>query len=330
MQYTYFYNLTSPFSNFHPAKFIYKNVQFISNEQFMMYCKAKLFKDEETAAKILDVNNWEIPRKFLSGQITREQIINDQELCETWKRIMMSVKRYGREVKNYDDPLWSDKRYNIVKRGAKEKFEQNEDLKLIIIETGNTLMCEAASHDSIWGCGLNEYNARKTDPKQWPGLNLLGHALDEVKAYLFEMEKRKINGSDSTNNEITKTSKIEVHNFYKLGKVIPEDGIYIGRYNKQYNLNKSIFANPYKVETTEERGTTIDKYRIWLYEQIANGDITKTDLMALNNKKLVCYCKPLSCHGDIVKETVELLINNEKEFDILISKYKKIKKPGLV
>ena len=325
MQYTYFYNLTSPFSNFHPAKFIYKNVQFISNEQFMMYCKAKLFKDEETATKILDVNNWELPRKFLSGQITREQIINDQELCETWKRIMMSVKRYGREVKNYDDPMWSDKRYNIVKRGGKEKFEQNEDLKSIILNTGNTLMCEAASHDSIWGCGLNEYNAKKTNPKDWPGLNLLGHALDEVKSYLFEMESRKTKVEDKT-----KESNIEVHNFYKLGKVIPEDGVYIGRYSKQHNLNQSIFANPYRVETSEERGKTIEKYRVWLLEQIASGTITKEDLMTLNNKKLVCYCKPLSCHGDVLKETVELLINNEKEFDVLISKHQKIKKPGLI
>ncbi len=326
MQYTYFYNLTSPFSNFHPAKFIYKTVQFVSNEQFMMYCKAKLFKDEETAAKILDVNNWELPRKLIKGELTREQIINDPEMCEMWKRIMMSVKRFGREVNNYDDNIWSDKRYNIVRRGAKEKFEQNEDLKIIMINTGNTLMCEAASHDSIWGCGLNEYNAKKTDPKNWPGLNLLGHALDEVKAYIFEVNNINVNNTYQNKKE---DKGIEVHNFYKLGKVIPDDGIYIGRYNKQYGLNKSIFANPYKVETPEERGTTIEKYKIWLLEQIATGTITKQDLLALNNKKLICYCSPKFCHGNVLKDTVELLVNNEKEFDILISKYNKVKKPGL-
>ena len=190
-EYTYFFNLTSPFSNFHPAKFVYKNVTFISNEQFMMYCKAKQFKDEETASKILSVNNWELPSKFLRGEITREEIIQDQEQCEFWKRIMMNVKRMGREVINYNDEIWNEKRYNIVKYGAKEKFEQNEDLKNILLNTGKTLMCEAASHDGIWGCGLSEYQAKKTDPKNWPGLNLLGKALDEVKNYLFLKDEKK-------------------------------------------------------------------------------------------------------------------------------------------
>lgn len=39
MEYNYFFHLTSPFSNFHPAKFEYKKLTFISNEQFMMKVK---------------------------------------------------------------------------------------------------------------------------------------------------------------------------------------------------------------------------------------------------------------------------------------------------
>ena len=89
----------------------------------------------------------------------------------------------------------------------------------------------------------------------------------------------------------------------------------MGRYNHNFNLPASIFANPYPVRTPEERGTTIDKYRDWLWKQIADNNINKADLLALQGKKLVCYCAPKKCHSDVVKEAVELLINNEPEFD---------------
>lgn len=315
MQYTYFFNLTSPFSNFHPSKFIYKNVQFISNEQFMMFCKAKQFKDETTALKILKINEMDLPARFINNEVSREEIVQNQVLCDTWKRLMMDIKKLGREVSGYDDAIWNEKRYNIVKYGAKEKFVQNEDLCDILLNTGKTRMCEAAGHDKIWGCGLTEYNAKKTAPENWPGLNLLGHALDEVKKYLFENKNQ-----EKTEDKII--ANVEVHNFYTLGKKIPDDGTYIGRYNKQYGLNKSIFANPYKVETPEERGSTIEKYRDWLWNEIAKNQITKNDLISLNNRKLVCYCAPKACHGNVLKETVELLIKDEVAFDEKVKSYK--------
>lgn len=181
MEYTYFYNLASPFSNFHPAKFEYKELIFISNEQFMMYSKAKNFKDEVSAAKILDINNNAIAKDFINNKITREQIVNNKAWSDDWNKMMINIKNLGRGVQNYDDVFWINKREKIVWFGARLKFSQNEDLKQILLNTGNTLMCEAAKHDKIWGCGMSLYDAKKTDPKKWPGLNLLGKVLDEVK-----------------------------------------------------------------------------------------------------------------------------------------------------
>lgn len=82
MKYTYFFHLTSPFSNFHPAKFEYKDLTFISNEQFMMYSKAKNFHDEDSAHKILSINQEPIAKDFLEGKITREDIVNDKILAD--------------------------------------------------------------------------------------------------------------------------------------------------------------------------------------------------------------------------------------------------------
>lgn len=148
-EYTFFFHLTSPFSNFHPSKFEYKEFTFVSNEQFMMFSKAKTFKDEVTAQKIIDMNNQPLIKDFIEGRVTREQIIKDKVLADQWNKLMMKTKGFGREVKNYDDAVWSNRRDKVVLFGAREKFTQNEDLKQILLATGNTYMVEASPYDKL-------------------------------------------------------------------------------------------------------------------------------------------------------------------------------------
>lgn len=181
-EYTFFFHLTSPFSNFHPSKFEYKEFTFVSNEQFMMFSKAKTFKDEVTAQKIIDMNNQPLIKDFIEGKITREQIIKDKVLADQWNKLMMKVKSFGREVANYDDQVWTNRRAKVVLFGAREKFTQNADLKQILLDTGDTYMVEASPYDKIWGIGLSAGDAKKTPENKWPGLNLLGKVLDTLKA----------------------------------------------------------------------------------------------------------------------------------------------------
>ena len=189
--YTFFFHLTSPFSNFHPAKFEYKDLTFISNEQFMMYSKAKTFKDEVTAQKIIDINYDPLAKDFIIGKISREDITKDDNLSAQWQNLMMKAKKLGRGVKNYDESVWNQRRSKIVLFGARLKFTQNLDLKQILIHTGDTYMVEASRFDPIWSCGLTEYDAKRTPPENWPGLNLLGKVLDEVKSeFKNELVKR--------------------------------------------------------------------------------------------------------------------------------------------
>ncbi len=197
-EYTFFFHLTSPFSNFHPAKFEYKELTFISNEQFMMYSKAKTFKDEETAEKIMNIHKqfsengsefknmedkiaYQIIHAFKNGKINSEQILKDKESVNAWNNIHKKIKQLGREVKGYDDEIWSRRRFKVVLFGAREKFNQNYHLKDVLINTGNTKMVEASPYDKIWGIGLSEYDAKRIPEDKWPGENLLGQVLDELK-----------------------------------------------------------------------------------------------------------------------------------------------------
>ena len=66
--------------------------------------------------------------------------------------------------------------------------------------------------------------------------------------------------------------------------------VYIGRPSK--------WGNPFKLEEGQDRAAVILRYREWLMEQ--------TELLAalpeLRGKVLGCWCKPQSCHGDVLAE----------------------------
>ena len=73
--------------------------------------------------------------------------------------------------------------------------------------------------------------------------------------------------------------------------------VYIGR--------GSIWGNPYIIGKDGTRNEVIDKYEEYLKLQIEKGQITNKDLMLLRGKRLGCFCKPKSCHGDVIVKFVK-------------------------
>ena len=78
--------------------------------------------------------------------------------------------------------------------------------------------------------------------------------------------------------------------------------VYIGRPSKWGNpfshLKKSTKAK-YLVDTREE---SIEAYKKWITE--GEGKHLLNDLHELKGKTLGCWCKPKSCHGDVLAELV--------------------------
>jgi hypothetical protein len=78
--------------------------------------------------------------------------------------------------------------------------------------------------------------------------------------------------------------------------------VYIGRPSKWGNpfshLDETIAK--YKVNTREE---SIEAFRKWITE--GEGMHLLNDLHELDGKILGCWCKPKSCHGDVLIELVE-------------------------
>lgn len=129
-------------------------MEFTCVEQYMMFMKAKLFEDHETADEIMSITN---PR---------------------------TIKRLGRSVRNFNPKVWDDNKYSIVFEGCLAKFSQNEGLKKRLLATEGTIV-EASPYDVIWGIGLREDDPHALDPSKWRGENLLGEILTDVRTLLF-------------------------------------------------------------------------------------------------------------------------------------------------
>ena len=145
---------SSCFSQWWISPFIANSVKYETAEHWMMAQKAVLFKDLETYQKII---NAKTPKE---------------------------AKVFGREVKNFDERIWQQKREEIVVQGSCYKFRQNKDLKDFLINTKNKVLVEASPIDKIWGVGLEKDNELVKNPKTWKGLNLLGFALMEARNIL--------------------------------------------------------------------------------------------------------------------------------------------------
>lgn len=70
--------------------------------------------------------------------------------------------------------------------------------------------------------------------------------------------------------------------------------IYIGRPSK--------WGNPFMIGKDGTREEVIEKYR----EYVLKNDKLMGSLHELKGKVLGCWCAPKSCHGDALKELVEL------------------------
>lgn len=78
--------------------------------------------------------------------------------------------------------------------------------------------------------------------------------------------------------------------------------VYIGRAGKGQD---GYFGNPFPLKKGEDRGATIERYKAYFYNRIETDSEFKNRILELKNKTLGCFCKPNSCHGDVIKEYLD-------------------------
>lgn len=87
--------------------------------------------------------------------------------------------------------------------------------------------------------------------------------------------------------------------------------VYIGRGSKWGNPFTHIKDKETKAEfVVSTREESIEKFREYILDKIEKGEVSIDELLELAGKRLGCFCKPKSCHGDILVEIVSTILNS--------------------
>ena len=144
-----FYSKASPLSNHYSSKFVHEGITFNCVEQYLMYKKAKLFKDNTTADKVMQASD------------------------------PVAQKGLGRDITGYEDKKWKEDAPKILEEGLEAKFSQDKYCKDFLLNTGDKNIGEA-SEDKFWGIGLKLRDSHVFDESKW-GKNVMGVALKKVR-----------------------------------------------------------------------------------------------------------------------------------------------------
>ncbi len=152
------------FSNWYRAEFEYAGRRYTSIEQYMMFQKVSTFMKHDLAEAIMRTD--------------------DPAEC----------KRIGRtKFPEFDSIVWDSVRKQIVKRGVKAKFRQNEAMLAELLSTEGSLLAECSPYDNVWGIGIGIDDDAWHNVAKWKGRNLLGRILMEVRD---ELSKERLLSRD--------------------------------------------------------------------------------------------------------------------------------------
>lgn len=91
--------------------------------------------------------------------------------------------------------------------------------------------------------------------------------------------------------------------------------VYIGRAG---HGKDSYFGNPFRMEAAMTRGGTLDRYREYFYHRLSTDKKFRRRVNELQGRTLGCFCKPNPCHGNIIKEYLDLMAENPDKAVIAI------------
>jgi ribA/ribD-fused uncharacterized protein len=142
---------TGPLTMGYPAEIKNHWHVFKNAEQYFQYRKAAFFGDKETVEKILNTES------------------------------IVELKKLGLNIKGFHKHAWDNIEDTLLYISNYLKFIQNPDLNKILENTCRDILVHLNPADLHRGSGLSVDDPRVDDPFQWPGENILGFTLMEIR-----------------------------------------------------------------------------------------------------------------------------------------------------
>lgn len=125
-------------------------------------------------------NFWEVPVTYKGltygsneAAFQAQKCMTEEEKMEFTQLRPSASKKLGRRVQLRPD--WEEVKVTIMEEIVRAKFTQNEDLKQLLLATGDAYLEEGNTwHDTCWG----------VDAKTGEGLNHLGRILMKIREEL--------------------------------------------------------------------------------------------------------------------------------------------------
>lgn len=127
---------------------------------------------------VLDGMEWPTSEHYFQAQKFDDDAY--REKIRTTKSPMFAA-RLGRSRKVPIRPDWESVKVDVMRRAVAAKINAHEELRELLLSTGNEELIEEAARDSFWGCGADGL-----------GQNWLGRILMAIRDELRERTKREI------------------------------------------------------------------------------------------------------------------------------------------
>lgn len=158
--YTLFYSVKDPLSNFYPCVLYYLGKPYLSVEHFYITQKLIAMNCLNELAKLnacLKGSNF--LNSFLYGKITAQEIQENPTYLEWFHNYMKQIKEFGR-TRNGDIAKWENVKVKVMELGLSLKFN-NEDMKQVLLDTKDDILVECSPYDYFWGVGMSKHSAKE-------------------------------------------------------------------------------------------------------------------------------------------------------------------------
>jgi ribA/ribD-fused uncharacterized protein len=151
-------------SNMYVAPFEIDGITYPTVEHYFQWSKAKLFKDEAAATKILTPPKG---KPYVEAK---------------------SAKAIGKKVKDFDGTQWNGLapgrgfKDEVMRKAIRAKFTHPKNTEMLekLLATKDRVIAEANPRDSYWGIGTSA-DTKPAQTGKWKGQNFLGKMLMELR-----------------------------------------------------------------------------------------------------------------------------------------------------